>query len=250
MGSTSESLLRARVTDAVDQCRRRGRPIFLGFLTEEERGLTEQILKKESSVAFDFSGGYEDALRGMVAVIPLDFPAEAVRFPFSALGFSYRKEAALGHRDFLGTLLGCGIERDAVGDILCGEGSAVVFVRDDLLPYLTDQITRVGREGVSLLPHYDGPLPVKQEAEQQRLTVASPRLDAVIAALTHLSRNKAAEMITAGTVAVCHLPCTSVSREVKPNDTLSVRGVGRFQIESFGGKTKKGRNVIIVKKFR
>ncbi len=249
MVSTSESLLRARVKDAVDQCYRRGRPYFLGFLTEEERGTVEQMASA-ASIPFLFSGGYEDAVRGMVAVIPSDFPPEAVRFPFSALGFSYRKEAALCHRDFLGTLLGCGIERDAVGDILCGEGLSVAFVREDLLPYLTEQISRVGREGVTLSPNYDGPLPEKREAEELRLTVASPRLDAMVAALANVSRGKASEWITAGTVAVCHLPCTSVSRVVKPNDTLSVRGVGRFLIESFGGETKKGRNIIIVKKYR
>ena len=250
MGFTSESLLRARVKDAADRCRRRNRPCFLGFLTEEERGIAEQAVSSEPSVKGIFSGGYDDALRGMLAVIPSDFPQEAVRFPFSALGFSYRKEAALCHRDFLGSLLGCGIERDAVGDILCGEGMTVAFVRDDLLSYLTEQITCVGREGVTLSPHYDGPLPEKREAEEMRLTVASPRLDAVVAALTKSSRNKATEMITAGMVAVCHLPCTTVSRTVKPNDTLSVRGVGRFSVESFEGETRKGRNIVIVKKYR
>ena len=249
MASTSESLLRARVKDTADQCCRRGRPCFLGFLTEEERGIAEQTVSSEP-VTFVFSGGYEDAVRGMVALAPPDFPPEAIRFPFSALGFSYRKEAALCHRDFLGTLLGCGIERDAVGDILCGEGLSVAFVRDDLLPYLTEQISRVGREGVTLLPGYDGPLPEKREAEELRLTVASPRLDAMIAALAGVSRGKASEWITAGMVAVCHLSCTSVSRTVKPNDTLSVRGVGRLSVESFEGETKKGRNIIIVKKYR
>ena len=250
MDSTSDGLLRARVKDAAALCLRRGYPCFVGFLAEEERGIAEQTAAREPGVCYAFSGGYETAVRGMLAVFPADFPAKAVRFPFSPLGFSYRREAALCHRDFLGTLLGCGIERDAVGDILCGEGLSVAFVADNLLPYLTEQISRVGREGVTLLPDYDGALPAVREAEERRFTVASPRLDAVVAALVNLSRAKATETITAGLVQLCHAVCSAPAREVKPGDTLSVRGVGRFTVESFGGETKKGRLVIIVKKYR
>lgn len=250
MGSTSESLLYARIQDAAAMCLRRNRPCFVGFLTEEERGPAEQAASREAGVCHLFFGGYALAVRGMLALFPSDFPAEAVRFPFSAIGFSYREEATLCHRDFLGTLLGCGIERDAVGDILCGKGLSVAFVKEDLVPYLSEQISRVGREGVTLLPAYDGPLPVTQEAEMLRLTVASPRLDAVLAAVAHLSRAKAAETIAAGCVQVCHTVCTAASRELKIGDTLSVRGVGRFAVESFDGETKKGRNIITVKKYR
>lgn len=250
MGSTSESLLQARVRDAAALCLRRGRPCFVGFLAEEERGVAEQIAAREPSVDFTFFGGYEEAVRGMLAVFPSDFPREAVSFPLTALGFSYRKEASLCHRDFLGTLLGCGIERDAVGDILCGQGLTVAFVSRELVPYLKEQISRVGREGVTLLPAYDGELPEQREAEELRFTVASPRLDAVVAALAKLSRAKAAETIGAGLVQLCHVVCTAPAREIKIGDTLSVRGVGRFTVESFGGETKKGRNIITVKKYR
>lgn len=250
MGSTSESLLRARAKDAAALCLRRGRPCFLGFLAEEERGVVEQTVAREGGVCSLFYGGYDAALRGMLAVIPQEFPTEAVRFPFSALAFTYRKEAALCHRDFLGTLLGCGIERDAVGDILCGEGISVAFVTDDLLPYLQEQIFRVGREGVTLLPHYDGPLPEQRQAEELRLTVASLRLDAVVAAVAKCSRSKATETIAAGLVSLRHIVCTAPAHEVTVGDTLSVRGVGRFTVDAFGGETKKGRNVIIVKKYR
>ncbi len=250
MASTSDSLLKARVKDAAVLCVRRSRPCFVGFLTEEERGLAEQTAAREPDVGYRFFGGYDQAVRGMLALFPKEFPAEAIRFPFSALGFSYREEATLCHRDFLGTLLGCGIERDAVGDILCGHGLSVAFVRSELMPYLKEQISRVGREGVELLPDYEGALPALQEAQELRVTVASPRLDAVLAALTGCSRGKATEQIEACLVAVCHTVCTAPAKEIKPGDTLSVRGVGRFSIESFGGETKKGRSIIIVKKYR
>ncbi len=246
MGSTSESLLRARVQDAVTRCLRRGIPCFVGFLTEEERELAEQTVRREPDVDGLFFGGYDAAERGILAVIPREFPREAVHFPLSALAFSYRKEATLCHRDFLGTILGCGIERDAVGDILCGDGLTVAFVTEELAPYLTDQITRVGREGVTVLSDYDGPLPAFRKPETLRLTVASPRLDAVLAAVTKSSRAKAAQTIAAGFVSLCHAVCTASARELKPGDTLSVRGVGRFTVDAFAGETKKGRNILIV----
>ncbi len=250
MGSTSESLLQARVRDATALCLRRGRPCFVGFLAEEERGLAEKTAAFEPAVDYAFYGGYEEAARGILAVFPSDFPREAVTFPLTALGFSYRKEATLCHRDFLGTILGCGIERDAVGDILCGQGLSVAFVFSELVPYLKEQISRVGREGVTLLPAYDGALPEQREAEELRLTVASLRLDAVVAALAHQSRSKTAEIIGAGLVQLCHTVCTAPAREIKIGDAISVRGVGRFTVDSFGGETKKGRNIITVKKYR
>lgn len=77
-------------------------------------------------------------------------PAE---FPLTALCFHYRKEAALTHRDVLGSLLACGIRRDKVGDILCGReetaGQAVVFVDAELSDFLADQVDRIGGEGVA-----------------------------------------------------------------------------------------------------
>ena len=45
------------------------------------------------------------------------------------------KYASLGHRDLLGALLGLGIEREMLGDILLCEDGARVFVLEEIAPY-------------------------------------------------------------------------------------------------------------------
>ena len=247
--SDPDEYWRARVKDSLALCQKRGRPCFVGFLDEHQRAVTEPIVRA-AGVASAYDGGYPDAQRTMLCVCPPDFPIEAAHFPLAALGFAYRAEAALTHRDFLGTLLACGVKREAIGDILCGTGRTVAFVSEDLLSFLQSQLTRVGGEGVRVCPHDDGPLPQTARLVDKRDTVASARLDCVVASLAGCSRSGAAERITAGLVSVNHLPCTSLSREVVAGDVLSIRGSGRFRIDGLGAVTKKGRLVLEAKQYQ
>lgn len=134
-------------------------------------------------------------------------PAE---FPLTALCFHYRKEAALTHRDVLGSLLACGIRRDKVGDILCGReetaGQAVVFVDAELSDFLADQVDRIGGEGVAAENHYAGPLPSHRQYREIEDTVPSPRLDAVVRVMIRASREAAARLIESGQVERNHRP--------------------------------------------
>ncbi|MBR3289627.1 MAG: hypothetical protein IKI63_02485 [Clostridia bacterium] len=247
--SDSDETWRARVRDAAALAAKRGKPCFVGFLDEHQRAVTEPVVRA-CGEPYRYDGGYPDAQRTMLCICPSDFPMEACRFPFAALGFSYRSEAALSHRDFLGTLLSCGVGREAIGDILCGQGLSVAFVSEKLLPFLQQQITRVGGEGVTLFPHYDGPLPKAAQLVDMRGTVASSRLDCVVASLAGCSRSQAVERITAGFVSINHMPCTAISRDVREGDVLSLRGVGRFRVEELHTFTKKGRLVLLAKQYK
>ncbi len=267
MASISESddrLLRARVQDAMELSARQETPHFVGFLDERQRALAEGQLKKSGLVScagwpeagqpdnracFCCFGGYPEAGRVLLGVFPAGAPPDPSSFPLCAMGFRYREEASLSHRDFLGTLVGCGVKREKIGDILCGEGLSVAFVAAELAPFLQQQVTKVGGEGVRLLPYYDGELPATQQFLEWRDTVASTRLDAVVASVAGLSRGEAARRILAGTVAVNHLPQTSVSRVVKAGDVLSIRGTGRFVIDDVSGVTRKGRLVLKARKY-
>ena len=100
---------------------------------------------------------------------------------------------------------------------------------------------RVGGEGVKIATSYVGDLPVAHTYLEIRDTVASPRLDAVVKALIRVSREEAAHMIVTGLISVDHLPVENVSKMLTAPCTVSVRGYGRFLIDSFGPETKKGR---------
>ena len=110
-----------------------------------------------------------------------------------------------------------------------------------MTPYVCEQIDRVGGEGVTVLPHYCGELPVFHEYQEIRDSIASPRLDAVVKALIHVSREEAARLILTGLVSVDHCVTENVSKQLSAPCTISVRGHGRFLVDTFGPETKKGR---------
>ena len=186
-------------------------------------------------------GIYEEAERSMLAVFPDFYSAADVVYPFSAVAFRYRSSQVLNHRDFLGTILSTGVRRDKVGDILCGEGLTVVFLSEEIVPYICAQIQKVGGEGVVIQQDFSGDLPISRRYMEIHDTVASPRLDAVVKALIRVSREEAARMIRSGFVSVDHLPTDNVSYTLSAPSTVSVRGYGRFLVDHFGPETKKGR---------
>lgn len=236
-----DAWLRSRIEDTLFLCERRSTPAFLGFLNEAEQRIAQQMLSHAVVDRYCFWGGYEGAERRMLGCFPDYMAAQSELFPLEMLAFRYRAENALTHRDVLGTLLAQGIKRETVGDILCAEELVVVFLRNEVMPYIREQITKIGGIGVKLLEHYDGPLPAARTYVMMQDTIASPRLDAVVKALLHCSREKAAQMIVSGAVSLDHIVSTEVSATVSVDAVISVRGYGRYIVDRIGSPTKKGR---------
>lgn len=252
MGCTSNSedeALRSRVEDTVRLCDKRGVPCFLGFLDLHEQAVARTVLNGLlPPEGWCFSGGYAEAERCLLAVLPSYLAPEEVEFPLCAVGFRYRSVKELTHRDFLGTLLATGIRRDKIGDILCGEGLSVVFLHRDITAFVCEQVEKIGGEGVTLFPEYTGELPISHTYQNLRETVASPRLDGVVKALLHCSREEAARLILSGLVSVDHQPAENVSRPLSAPCTISVRGIGRYLVDQIGPETKKGRLNLLARK--
>lgn len=237
----SDAWLRSRIEDTLFLCERRSTPAFLGFLDEAEQQAARQILTHVAPDRYLFWGGYEGAERCVLGCFPEYLMPQGEEFPLVRLALRYRAEKALTHRDVLGTLLAQGIKRETVGDILCADGLAVVFLREEIVPYIREQIDKIGGVGVRVDDAFDGPLPSTRTYKELQDTIASPRLDAVVKALLRCSREKAAQMIVSGAVSLNHLVVEEVSETVLAESVISVRGYGRFIVDQIGPPTKKGR---------
>lgn len=239
-------LFPARVADTFELCKNTDSPKFLGFLTEEEAAVADLMLKKLNA-RYTFFGGYEGAVRRMLCCMPewCENPA----FPIGAVTFSFREYDVLSHRDFLGSLMALGIVRESLGDILVEEGRAVVFAFSDICRHITGQVTKVGRTGVKVSEGFLLPLPCTGTLKSFSVTVASPRLDCVLAAICRISRTAAAELIEGGFVSVNSLVCEKSTRTVKSGDAVSARSKGKFIIDSLEGVSKKGRIILEYKKY-
>lgn len=155
-------------------------------------------------------------------------------------GSGYR---TLTHRDFLGSVLNLGIERDAIGDICVLSGSEAVLLCDAVMAgFLQANLARVAHDAVKvcevkLQEDFDGGRKFQALSD----TVASPRADAVVAALCNLSRERAQALFARALVEIDYEPTEKYDREVSEGAIVTVRGHGKFIVRSLSDKTKKGR---------
>ncbi len=240
------SLLVARIEDTADICNKTQKPKFLGFISREQSVLAQKTLAVKN-VKLSLFGGYDDAERVVLGCFP-DW-AEELDFPITAVTFSYRRLDKLSHRNFLGSLMGLGITRESVGDILIEDGRAVVFLLTDISDYVLKQIQKIGRIGVKAEAGFSLPLPQRDTLVECSSTVASERLDCIVAAICNISRSDAALKIAEGLVTVNSVVCERVTKSIESGDILSVRGKGKFIIDAVDGRTRKNRIVLKFKKY-
>lgn len=244
-----DRLLIQRTVDAVRLAEFKGSPRFIGFLDGRGRKIVSFAAAKEGFSRLAFFGGYDGAERVFAGFFP-DYaePCES-DFPVCAFTLCYRESASLSHRDFLGTLMSLGIKRESVGDILCGEGFAVIFLSGGVSDYIESQLEKVGGEGVTVLKGVTRGLPAAHGFSDISCTVASMRLDCVVAALCGVSRGKASELICDGLVTLDSFVRKKTDISVTAGSTVSVRGFGRFAVDGAGRTTKKGRTVLNARKY-
>ena len=244
--SDSDRLFVSKIDDGIYLCEKRRRPYFFSFMTEREQALAENHLRSAGFSSYSFFGGYESAERKVLGLFPFDEEP----FPICGVEFSFRKSDKLGHRDFLGALMSLGVERETVGDILVEDGRCVVFLKEEIKDYVTSQIFKIGNVGVKISDADFSSLPKGRGFEEKDYTVSSLRLDAVVAAVTGLSREKTKNLILSGSVALNHMDCQNISQSVSERDTLTVRGRGKFVINGVLGETKKHRLRISIIHYR
>lgn len=157
----------------------------------------------------------------------------------------------LGHRDYLGSVLGLGLERDAVGDILVPDTHTAYLVTSArTADYLRTGLEKVATDTVRIT---DLPATVPL-GDCRRLTpitdtVASQRLDCVVAALCNLSREKAQMTVKTGLVELDYEPCEGCDTTVEAPAVITVRGYGKFAVREFDGVTRKGRIRLVAGKY-
>ncbi|MBE5779147.1 MAG: RNA-binding protein [Clostridiales bacterium] len=238
MSEREEELLRKRFQELALRADKQYRPLFTGFLSPPEAQWALQAGRK-AGVDVRFSGGYEDAERKMACFLPLG--EEEPDFPFCALSLTWPHQTAPGHRDILGAAMGMGVQRHCLGDIALEQERAILFVTEELADHICQGLTSAGR--IKLQVRLLEELPEIQPPEAKTLhdTVASLRLDAVVASGFSLSRAKAADLIAAGRVKLRHLPTLRTDAQVEEGDSISAMGLGRIRLDAVGSPTKKGR---------
>lgn len=249
-----ERLLLARVLDKLELARDRGVPSHTGFLSPHERAVVEGLIRAEGWPRHLFFGGFADAERTVCAFLPdwleeEDWLAGQEYDPIRAIRCTWTG-GSLTHRDFLGSILGLGLDREKVGDLLVGDGVCDVLVLEEVADFLLLHLEQAGRVHLkvsSISLEMVSPPPV--QVRTIRDTVSSLRLDAVASSGFSISRGKAADLISSGKVQLNHQECLKPDRPVNEGDTLSCRGFGKCMVKEVGGPSKKGRIMIVLERY-
>ncbi len=195
-------------------------------------------------------GGYVGSERNRIVLIPSDFEVSVRDYISSVRIIAPFMKRTLTHRDYLGSILGLGIKRECIGDILVAEDQADVIVVPSMAGFIADNLICVGRCPVKASHiSLDELTPARGPRETGTVTVPSLRLDAVISAIFSLSRGRAEKLITQGSVKLNHRSCLDKSSSVNVGDNISVKGFGRAMISNTGGKSRKGRIYIDIDKY-
>ena len=159
-----------------------------------------------------------------------------------------RYSEALTHRDYLGALMNLGIERSCIGDILMKENGCCVFCQEKMVDYLCQELTMVRHTSV-ICRKADATEPITPKMERVSGSVASPRLDSVIAMVFSSSRTKILPLIEGEKVFIDGKQVTSPAVQLKEGEIVSVRGMGKFRFAGSGGLSKKGRLYVYADKY-
>ena len=246
-----DRVLLAKLWDKINAGIRRNIIANTCFLSPRELEMARFLFGDEPGLtAF---GGYGDAERKMLVYLPEYLDEESLYqedSPLCCLRATFFEDDHLSHRDFLGALMGAGIARETVGDICVGAGCCDLFVTAEIAPYILQNFLSAGRTRVhiSQIPLQDAQIP-EPEVKEIKDTVASLRLDSIVASGFRIGRSLAAQHIQAGKTAIDGLPCEKPDKQVSEGMKISIRGLGKIKLHAVNGRTKKDRISVVIHRY-
>ncbi|KAG9129097.1 hypothetical protein Leryth_019829 [Lithospermum erythrorhizon] len=220
-----------RIVEMAKRASMRQQVLHTNFLTPPILKETKLVLEKLADIRTIAQGGYPQAELcrlsvGHPEVLTTDPDIIAALSITGNFGFQ-----PCSHGDFLGAILGTGISREKLGDIILqGENGAHVLVVPELVDFLTSSLDKVGNVSVSckriplLALEYEPPRTMAFKSVE-----ASLRVDAIASAGFKISRSKMAGLISSGDVRVNWITIFKSNTMIKTGDIISVSQMGRLK---------------------
>lgn len=253
----NDELIKGRLEDRIRRASDQFIPMNTGFLDPHERGIAESVIK--SAIGADmkkfFSGGYEGAERTVLICMPPYMDEKGIAEYENEIFTVIRANTAEGgrqlrHGDYLGSLTGLGLDRSKIGDILVRTGGADIIVLTDVAEFIYSSYRKAAKSYLEIetLPPSELIVPEVQK-ETHKDTVASLRLDNMVACIFGLSRSKASEAIAKGIVFVNSVEQLKPDKMTEEGDKVVLHGKGKAIITSVGGRSRKDRIYIEYEKY-
>ncbi|MGM9986593.1 MAG: RNA-binding protein [Bacillaceae bacterium] len=218
-------------------------PKLLPFLSPREQQIVATLIGTTGDVLVAFFGGTTETERKRALLYPSYYEWTEDDFDLSLFEIKYAvKFCSIEHPQVLGSILGTGIKREKLGDILLHDNRVQFFICKEMDSYLISQLQKVGRTTVQLEKKtLSEALFVEESWIEKSGTVSSLRLDTIVSEIYNISRQKVQPYIKSGAVAVNWRVQESGSFTCCEGDIFSVRGLGRGKLIHIDGKTKKDK---------
>lgn len=160
-----------------------------------------------------------------------------------------KSQQSLTHQEVLGSLFSHHLEEDIFGDIIISDKYYIV-VKDKIKDYLLMNYKNIGKKKVTLEERELSTVKDYQPFFRKiNLVVSSLRIDNIVSKLIKTSRSLALEMIHFKKITLNYQLLKNKNYLLKEGDIFSIRGIGKFKLESLNQSTKTKKYQIIIKKY-
>ncbi len=240
----NDTQLKKRFVELSARAESGGYAVYSDFLN-----LAEQDVLSEMHLPVELVGGYDTAER-RIAVFGESWGAPPPAVWLFIEPVAQKFADALTHRDFLGSVVGLGLHREVLGDIIIHENCGYLYCLESIAPFIAENLTQVKHTTVRVSEVEAPPAVSLTLPDKTSFVVSSERLDGVVAAVFDLSRSESQRLFEHELVFVNSRSARKLTTEPRPGDIVSVRGHGRFVYEGIERETKKGRLRVAVRVFK
>ena len=214
-----------KVLDQVFLCNTK-EALFSYFVDVNNANTAINLIKKEhKKIFFEIYGGADDLERVLIGTSLNEISYE--QFPIKKVKFTYDKYGTVNHRHILGTILGNGIDRSRVGDILIFKDYAIVFVHFSIVDAVSS-IEKIGKFSISpeILEGDDFFIPLQNYIEKN-ISNDSLKISDVVSLSFKISKTSVKELIKSKKVLV---DGSEIKKDVviKNDISITVRSFGKI----------------------
>jgi len=241
-----DKLFLSKMCDLAHRAEKTSGAAYSKFLNPAQQLMIKERLSRYADISF--FGGYEDSDRNVCAFVSSEWVEP--EYPITALKIVPASKKTYSHRDYLGSVLALGIDRELTGDIVIDSEGAYLFVLKDIADFISMNLFKVANSTVKITQEDNlGAIACTRQFKETSQTVSSLRFDCVLSAAANKSRSASASLIEQGLAQVNYETEKNTSRQIKSGDIISLKGFGKVIVETGGELTKKGRIHLNLKKY-
>ena len=164
--------------------------------------------------------------------------------------YKIKSPILLKHSDILGTLFSLQIDEHLFGDIIIWNNKYYFYTFEYMNTYFEMELKKIKNANVTLI---ERDINILSEFKPNFLEItiinSSLRIDSVIAKVIHTNRDTVKDLIKDKKIIYNYELLTNCTKNIKENDTFSIRKYGKYKFISIEGNTKKNNLVLKIHKY-